>query len=136
MRRFKRFLIVTFAASICVGVLAALRFITLPWDQAWARRATSLTLSQPGETFTGAELSVGLSRFSANISSTLDYRCTLFERQGSITVDGTQYPVRFIYDKFTGESLVIERDWKTIELFGATGANAELRFLYRDAQDE
>ncbi len=128
MRRWKQVAVaVSTLGFIGTGVLC-LRSFTFAWDRAWVEGATALTLTSPNQNLSGAQLTSFLGQFEVNTAAELDYRCTLFERRGTIVVNGHTYPIRLVDDKFTGESLVVEGRWKTIEFFQqAPRAGASLR---------
>lgn len=115
------------SASLATGAVAH-RTLSFPWEARWVQRATSLTFAKPGpeeqETLSGEELRRYLSNLTADNGADWGLRCILREHEGTITIDGDQYSVQFLYCKFEGDSLLVKTSWKTITLFQRGGQSA------------
>ena len=100
----------------CIPAISAER------DEAWAHSATSLTFQEPDEMLKGENLHAFLAKFHvANWrKSALHYTLGGVLRAGRIRINGADYPVEIIDDKWAGKTLVVHGQRITIEL--ATGS--------------
>ena len=83
--------------------------------------ATSLTFSTPRaegqQSLTGDDLRHFLEDLMTDNSVAWGMRCFLSEDEGTITIDGEDFPFQSLDCKCEGESLLVQTSWKTVTLY-------------------
>jgi hypothetical protein len=114
-------LVTSVLACVLLVVVGIISRRTTAADRAWVLTATSIRLGDNSGVLSGAALQELLSKYNTKSQSEhSSWTCTLSRRSGRITVDGKEYPVHFVYDKFNWNVLEVEARGKTIRLYSNT----------------
>ena len=93
---------------------------TYPWDLKTIGKASEISCDFEGRpiVLSGSDLSDYLGGLEFDLKSLLEFRNARLEFSGSIVIDGKSFPAKFVDDKFTGQSIVVEFKSRKVELFG------------------
>ncbi len=127
MRLWKRFTYVALVVAVLFVALVGFVAFTFPWEVAWIKSATSLTLGEPEETLTAANLHRFLEGFESDNLGQFGLRYTLSARKGHFRIAGETYPIELVEDKWLGDVLLVRCRWKTLLVHRRWKAPSRLR---------
>jgi hypothetical protein len=117
--RYRYLRIAIFVACVIAAfiLIIAVSRRTTSADREWLLTATRLHLEEPDLILEGPALQQLLSEYVLNTKSKyLSLSYPMERREGKITIDGEEYPARFVLDKFSWNVLYVDGHWKTIKL--------------------
>jgi hypothetical protein len=114
MKLWKRFICATIVGVVLLIGIVGFFTWTFRREVSSVKSATSMTLADPEETLTAADLQKFLEGFESDNLGQIGLRYAISTRRGHIRIDGVTYPIEFVQDKFLGDVLLVHCRWKTL----------------------